>query len=121
MFVLNGQSEEITKLLKPFGLTEYESRVFFALQVLGRSKAGDLWKKSGVPQSKIYYALDCLMLKGLVENTALEPREVEAKPFVRFANEYLLDMKTVLSDLNGRIERYRDLMKNREKFVRVVV
>ena len=57
MFVLNGNAEQITKLFRSFGLNEYEARVYFALQVCGKTRAGELWKKVGIPQSKVYYVL----------------------------------------------------------------
>ncbi len=50
--------DEILKKLKTFGLGDYELRVYFSLQVNGKTKAGKLWKEAGVPQSKIYYRVD---------------------------------------------------------------
>ncbi|WP_172790396.1 helix-turn-helix domain-containing protein [Nitrosopumilus sp. Nsub] len=43
------------------------------------TKTRRLWKDAGVPQSKIYYLLDALEMKGLVEHTQRHPREVKAK------------------------------------------
>jgi sugar-specific transcriptional regulator TrmB len=65
MFVLNGNAEEITKLFRPFGLTEYEARVYFTLQVCGKTKICRLWIKSGIPQSKIYQLMPELVEKDL--------------------------------------------------------
>lgn len=121
MFVLNGNSKDIVEKFRLFGLNQYEARVYFALQVLGKTRAGELWKRSGIPQNKIYLTMDCLVMKGLVENTNLHPREVEAKPFLRFANEFLMDKKSVLAEIQNKIEEYKEVMKNKEKFVRVMV
>ena len=96
MFVLNGNSEQIMKLFKPFGLSEYEARVHFTLQVCGKTKAGNLWKKAGVPQTKIYYLLEILTMKGLIETTRQHPREVRTKPFLKFALDFIQEKKLLL-------------------------
>ncbi|WP_182129253.1 helix-turn-helix domain-containing protein [Nitrosopumilus sp. b3] len=103
--------EEILKKLKTFGLGDYESRVYFTLQVNGKTKAGMLWKEAGVPQSKIYYLLDALEMKGLVEQTQRNPREVRAKSFLRFANEYLTEKKILLREIDESIKENKYLLK----------
>jgi sugar-specific transcriptional regulator TrmB len=121
MYVLNGNSEEITKMFKPFGLTEYESRVYFALQVCGKTKICQLWIKAGVPQSKIYQILPELAIRGLVEIIPKQPKEARAKPFLRFANDFLTTRKCLLEEIDEKIQENREAMKDKEKFVRVVV
>lgn len=121
MFELNGHSREIVEKFRTFGLCEYEARVYFALQVCGKSKAGELWKKSGIAQSRIYYTIQCLMMKGLVEITQNFPLEVKAKSFVRFANEFMNERKCVLREMEEMIGEYREVMKRNREFVRVVV
>ncbi len=121
MFELNGHSREIVEKFRTFGLCEYESRVYFALQVCGKTRAGDLWKKSGVAQSRIYYTIQCLTMKGLVEITQDHPLEVRAKSFVRFANEFMNERKCVLREMEEMIEEYREVVRRNRDFVRVVV
>lgn len=121
MFTLNGHSREIVEKFRVFGLCEYESRVYFVLQVCGKTKVGDLWKKAGLPQSRIYYTVQTLVMKNLVEITKQYPLEIKAKPFLRFANEFLNERKCVLGELKEMIEAYKDVMRNKEKFVRVVI
>ena len=119
MFAINGNGKEVAELFKKFGLNEYESRVYFTLQVNGKTKAGRLWQPSGVPQSRVYNAIQTLSMKGLVETTNPKPLEVRAKPFVRFANEYMNDKKCLLYEIQERIGNYKEASKNR--FLRVVV
>lgn len=107
MFVLNGNSEEITKLFRPFGLTEYEARVYFTLQVCGKTRISRLWTKAGVPQSKIYQILPDLAIRGLVEIIPKFPKEVRAKPFLRFANDFLTARKCLLDEISEKIEEHR--------------
>jgi len=121
MIALNGHSREIVEKFRTFGLCEYESRVYFALQVCGKTKVGDLWKKAGLPQSRVYHTVQSLVVKELVEITKNYPLEVRAKPFLRFANEFLNERKCLLGEIKDMIEGYKEAVKNNEKFVRVVV
>ena len=113
MFTINGNGKEVAELFRKFGLNEYESRVYFALQVAGKTKAGKLWVSAGVPQSKIYNTIQVLSTKGLVETTNIKPLEVRAKPFLRFANEYLTDRKCSLYEIQEKIDGYREVTKNK--------
>lgn len=120
MMTINGNGKELAELFKKFGLNEYESRVYFTLQVNGKTKAGRLWQSAGVPQNKVYHSIQTLSMKGLVEATDVKPLEVRAKPFMRFANEYMNDKKCSLYEIQEKIDAYRGAAKN-SKLVRVVV
>ncbi|TBR09347.1 MAG: hypothetical protein EPO62_05215 [Candidatus Nitrosotenuis sp.] len=120
MLTMNGVGKEIVELFKGFGLGEYESRVYFALQIFGKTKAGKLWAPAGIPQSKVYNTIQVLSAKGLVETTSLNPLEVRAKPFLRFANNYMTEKKCSLYEIQEKIDDYRDAAKS-NKLVRVVV
>lgn len=120
MYVLNVNSDEIMKLFKPFGLTEYEARVYFALQVCGKTRISHLWIKAGVPQSKIYQIIPSLAVRGLVEIVPKIPKEVVAKPFLRFANDFLTERKCLLEEIDEKIREQRGVVKN-SRFMRVVV
>lgn len=120
MFVLNGNSEEITKMFKPFGLTDYEARVYFTLQVCGQTKISKLWTKAGIPQSKIYQTISDLVIKGLVEIIPKFPKEVRTKPFLRFANDFLTARKCLLEEINQKIEEHKEALKKSEKLVQIL-
>lgn len=120
MFVLNGNSEKMLEAFRTFGLCEYESRIYFALQVCGKTKVANLWQRAGVPQSKIYYVIQRLVVKRLVEITKLNPLEVKAKPFLRFANDFLQDRKCLLKEISDMIGEYREVMKSNSRFVEVI-
>ncbi len=55
-----------TQLLNDIGLSKGEIKVYFALLEIGKSKTGEISKKSGVHSSKVYLILDRLIQKGLV-------------------------------------------------------
>lgn len=54
------------KLLQEIGLTEGETKVYFALVKLGLTKSGPLAKESGVSYSKVYKIIEKLEKKGIV-------------------------------------------------------
>lgn len=116
MFTLNGELEETIKLFKPFELTEYEARVYLTLQLCGKTKASELWKKAGIPQSKIYQIIPQLQMKQLIEITKLFPKEVKAKSILRFANDYLTERKCLLEEIEEKIKEYKQVVKRADKF-----
>jgi sugar-specific transcriptional regulator TrmB len=65
--VLNGKL--VVEKLGDFGLSEYESRVYFVLLTLGESRVGNVAKKAYVPQSKMYEVLERLVDKDFIEQT----------------------------------------------------
>ena len=79
--------KEIGATLRDLGLGGYAADAFCALVRVPQATAGDLVLKTGIPDSKIYYALDELAEKGLIEVQAgkpktyrpLPPREMEAR------------------------------------------
>src|SRR2546422_3146416 len=71
---------EIGATLRDLGLGGYAADTFCALVRVPQSTAGDLVLKTGVPDSKIYYALDELAEKGLIEVQAGKPKTYRAVP-----------------------------------------
>lgn len=61
-----------------FGLTEYEARGFVALTRLSEATAKEISELSGVPNSRVYDALDSLHGKGFVEIERSSPRRYRA-------------------------------------------
>lgn len=72
--------EDTVKFLQGLGLSEYESKTYAALSMSGPMKAGNLSKESGVPQSKIYWVLEDLIERQLVEVAEGKPKEYRATP-----------------------------------------
>jgi len=61
--------------LKRLGLSEYEAKVFIALQRLGVGTARDVYKHTDVPRSQVYGAAETLEDRGLVEIQQSKPME----------------------------------------------
>src|SRR5216117_1096362 len=76
-----GPSEErIRGTLRDVGFSSSAAEAFCALVRVREATAGDLVRKIGIPDSKIYYALDELAEKGLVEVQAGKPKTFRVVP-----------------------------------------
>src|SRR3989304_384624 len=72
--------EEVGATLRRLGLSGYAAGAFCPLVGVPEATAGDLVRKTGIPDSKIYYALDELAERGLVEVQAGKPKTYRAVP-----------------------------------------
>jgi len=96
--------KEILEILRRFGLSDYESRAYVSLVLMGPSKAGDISKSSDVPQSKIYEVLEQLTYKQLVEVLGGRPLEFKAVlPEVALRN-ILSNREKEIGDLKNNIK-----------------
>ncbi|MFC3476136.1 TrmB family transcriptional regulator [Halobacterium litoreum] len=68
-------THEAVDALRELGLSNYEARVFVALQRLGGGTAQDVARTSEVPRSQVYGAADDLAVRGLVEVVESSPKE----------------------------------------------
>jgi sugar-specific transcriptional regulator TrmB len=59
--------EEAISSLERLGLSNYEARVFVALQKLSRGSAREVHEEAGVPRSQVYGTAESLEDRGLVE------------------------------------------------------
>lgn len=82
--------------LKRLGLSNYEARVFVALQELGSGTAQAVSDRSGVPRSQVYGAADELADRGLVEVVESAPKAYRP-----------VELSTAKELLTERIERER--------------
>lgn len=69
-----GAQAEIVSSLRELGLSGYASNVLYALARVSEATAGDLVLRTGIPDSKIYYALRELAEVGLVEVQEGKPK-----------------------------------------------
>lgn len=69
------EEDEAVEALKHLGLSEYESKVFIALQRLGIGTARDVYEVADVPRSQVYGAAESLENRGLIEVQKSKPME----------------------------------------------
>lgn len=75
-----GSLGEIAASLRDLGFGGYAADAFCALVRVPGATAGDLVAKTGIPDSKIYYALEELAERGLVEVQAGKPKTYRTVP-----------------------------------------
>lgn len=68
-------AHEAVDALRELGLSNYEARVFVALQRLGSGSAQAVARASQVPRSQVYGAADDLASRGLLEVVESSPKE----------------------------------------------
>jgi sugar-specific transcriptional regulator TrmB len=67
-------THEAVEALRELGLSNYEARVFVALQRLGSGTAQEVSQVSDVPRSQVYGAADDLAARGLLEVVESSPK-----------------------------------------------
>jgi sugar-specific transcriptional regulator TrmB len=81
MFVLNGNGRKVLETLHGLGFGEYEARAYFTLLLCGgEMKATRIARMSGVPQSRIYWALENLEEKNMVKVNCKTPKTYSTRP-----------------------------------------
>lgn len=83
--------------LKELGLSNYEARVFVALQQLGTATAQEVSQVSDVPRSQVYGTADDLANRGFLEVVESSPKRYRA-----------VSLAAARKQLQSRIERQQD-------------
>jgi sugar-specific transcriptional regulator TrmB len=63
---------KVAEMLRDFGLSEYEARIYFVSLTIGEARVGVLTRRACVPQSKGYEVLDRLIAKGFADQSKLK-------------------------------------------------
>lgn len=81
---------EAVDALERLGLSNYEAKVFIALQTLGTGTARDVYRVSEIPRSQVYGAAESLAERGLIEvqhSTPMQYRPVSLEEAERLLEE----------------------------------
>jgi HTH-type transcriptional regulator, sugar sensing transcriptional regulator len=122
----NDNNSKLLSSLQGLGLTEYESKAYFALLSLGICDARQLCTQSGVPSSKIYTIMEKFELLGLVEVQQSKPAKFKAlEPslgvdrLVKNKEREILSIKDTLpllrSELDGIFSKQSDKISGGEE------
>ena len=91
-------------LLNKIGLTDTEAKVYLTLLQNGDLSGYETSKLAGVPRSKIYVILECLIQKGFILYTQLENNnKYSALPMSEVAQRVETETKDILSDLTTQL------------------
>ncbi|WP_132057238.1 TrmB family transcriptional regulator [Halorussus amylolyticus] len=90
-------AHEAVEALKRLGLSNYEAKVFVALQRLGTGTAQEVSQLSDVPRSQVYGAADDLADRGLVEVVESSPKQYRP-----------VSLDAAREQLRARIEREQE-------------
>ena len=93
--------EEWVQKLKKLGLSGYEAQVYLALLGETRAPASRIVRKSRVPQSKVYGALDSLVDRGFAEQILGDVKLYRGIPPVDAFAHYRRRVEASLSDAEG--------------------
>lgn len=87
--------------LERLGLSNYEAKVFIALQTLGTGTARDVYRVAEIPRSQVYGAAESLAERGLVEvqhSTPMQYRPVSLEEAERLLEERFEQERTQAFD-----------------------
>jgi sugar-specific transcriptional regulator TrmB len=94
--------EKIISELKELGLSTYEAATYMTLLTHSHIPASTICKETGIPDSKIYYALDGLLKKGMITVQKGVPNVYSAV----HPKEAIANLKTQLMEtLNEKMEK----------------
>jgi len=107
-----------TEELQEFGLSNTEAKVYLALLELGKSKAGEITKKSAVNRTNVYDALERLIEKGLVSYVSENKKKVFEAVNPERLQEILKDKQENLGRIMEKLKtKYQKNQKQEDAFV----
>jgi sugar-specific transcriptional regulator TrmB len=107
--IWNGKA--VVEMLRDFGLSEYEARMYFVLLTLGEAKVTALTKRAYVPQSKGYDVLDRLVVKGFVELSNTErPKKYSAKTLQKIVSNVISKQERFMKKLSNNFESLQNIL-----------
>lgn len=96
----------IEEYLKKLGLSEIESQVYLASLELGQSPLNPILKKTGLPSTTVYQALERLAKRGLIEVAAGKRRRYLPTP----PQNILVALRVQKNDLQETITSFEEVL-----------
>jgi len=112
------------KIFEKIGLTKNESIVYQTLLKLGKSKTGEILKKSGLNSGKIYEILESLKIKGLLSEslinnikyfTAAPPSQI--LEYIKEKKDDLEKEEAIVKSALPELEKLQNITKEETKSV----
>ncbi len=97
---------ELNQFIDNLDFNSYEKEVISFLAIVDNADANTIYKKTKVPQGRIYSVLNSLISKGLVNTIPTSPKKYKINELKESLKTYLESKKT---DLNKKIEEIERL------------
>lgn len=101
------------QLLKEFGFTEYETKVYLSLVQLGNSTASAIQQHTGVPSNKVYASLLSLIERGYVGTLPLRPKQYQLTGIQQF-QETLEKKQKNIATLGKQLQQLKEQITSRQ-------
>ena len=106
-----GNGKAVVRMLRDFGLSEYEARIYFTLLTLGEVKVTTLARRAYVPQSKAYDVLDRLIVKGFAELIdGGRPKIYRARRLGKITSKVISREERFIKKLNSNFESLQKIV-----------
>lgn len=118
--------ESVLKILKTFGLTENEAKVYVQLSKTGSEKARNIANAVGVSRVQLYSILKSLQKKGMIESTFEYPTHYTAVPLAKVFDLFIKTKEEEVHEIqtakNKILSHWRKLQvestpRNKSKFM----
>ncbi len=101
------------QLLKEFGFTEYETKVYLALVQLGSSSALAIQQHTHIPSNKVYASLLALVSKGYVSALDIHPKQYTLTGVHQF-QEIIEKKQKSLTSLGKQLEQLKKQIQTKQ-------
>lgn len=103
------------QLLEDIGLDKNEIKVYLALLELGLSTTGFIIKKSGIPSSRVYGFLQCLIEKGLASYSIIKNTRYFKAADPERLFEFMEERKKLLVEKEDELRRLLPELKKKQE------
>lgn len=107
-----SEIDESANNLSEIGWSQYESKTFAALTIMGSATAAQISKKSGIPNNRVYQVLEKLIAKGFVKRIAAMglTTRYEVQDITNMLNQEIEDKKQLYNKAIASL----DVLKERQ-------
>ena len=109
--------ENIKKILKDFGLTETEGKIYLFLARRGALKGTEIARRVKKDKAQVYHVLKSLQAKGLVEATLEAPIRFTTVPFEKVVESAIQAKRDEAARIENIKQELLDYWKNTSKAI----
>jgi len=115
----------LPQFVEEIGLNKYEKEIVLFLSSVNSATANQIYKKTKVPQGRIYSVLNELKQKRLIEIIQTSPKKYQIKDIKEALKNYLNQKKEEIEETINRAEEIeakpRRFLEEKEVFARMII